>query len=76
MSFVVALGGALNGDPDIATNVAGKVYSILRRLGKDRYTSAFKMATYYDPLFTSFYPPDEVVLDIYLFSKETRDCYT
>ena len=76
VGFVVALGGALNGDPDIATNVAGKVYNILRRLNKDRYTSAFKMATYYDPLFTGFYPPDEVVLDIYLFSKETHDCYT
>ncbi len=75
VGFVVALGGAKDGDPNTAVDVAGEVYKILDRLPKDGYGSAFKMAAHYDALFTGFYPSTDVTLDIYLFSKETQDCY-
>jgi hypothetical protein len=75
VGFVVVLGGALNGDANIAVEVAGQVYKILDRLARDGYSSAFKMAAHYDALFSGFYPPTNVTVDLYLFSKETQDCY-
>jgi hypothetical protein len=67
VGFVIVYGGAPNvGLIDTALNVAQKVYSILKLLGKG---SAFAQSSYYDPLYVLGGNFTIVILDIYLFAQ-------
>jgi hypothetical protein len=68
VGLVIAYGGA-PGDNDIGTAqaVAGKVYDVLKILGKERF--AFGRASYYSTLYLLGGKSTIVVLDVYLFAE-------
>ena len=66
--LVIAYGGA----PDTsqigqAQVIAGKMYNILKMLGKEGF--AFARASYYNTLYNLYSPNTIVILDIYLFAN-------
>jgi len=67
VGLVIAYGGALN-DSQIpkAQAVAGKVYEVLKSLGREGF--AFTRASYYSTLYLLGGSPTTVLLDIYLFA--------
>ena len=66
--LVIVYGGA----PDTsqigqAQAIAGKVYNVLKMLGKEGF--AFTRASYYDTLFSLYSTNTIVILDVYLFAN-------